>query len=91
MSQSNIDTLKTYEELRASGMPEKQAKAQVQALNSSLDGLATREDLKATESFLKQELMIVKGDIQSNLALIIIIPIFIAFAIQITLKKKGWI
>jgi len=91
MSQSNIDTLKTYEDLIASGIPDSQAKAHVKALNKSLDGLATKDDLKATEAFLKQELTIVKSDIKSDIAFMVMLPIIIAFAAQILLKKKGWI
>ena len=44
-SMASIDTLQAYEDLIASGITEKEAKAQVHLLNNSLNGLATREDL----------------------------------------------
>lgn len=36
---SHIDTLKTYEDLIATGIPENQAKAQVKALDEAFDGI----------------------------------------------------
>ena len=42
----HIDTLEVYEKLISSGVPDLQAKAQVHAMNESLFGLATKEDLE---------------------------------------------
>lgn len=40
-----MDTLKYFEELRATGLNELTAKAHVYALQSNLTGMATKEDL----------------------------------------------
>lgn len=53
---ANIDTLKAYEELKASGFSEIEAKAQVHLLNTSLDGLATKNDLKQGLDGLEKDL-----------------------------------
>ena len=54
---AHIDTLKAFRELVASGMPEKQAEAQVSVLDSSLrdatEDLATKKDLEILEKDLK--------------------------------------
>lgn len=42
---AHIDTLQVYKDLVTSGVPEKQAEAQVHALNSAFDGVATKDDL----------------------------------------------
>lgn len=46
----HINTLKFFEELKAGGVPEEQARTQTYALNSALDHVATKEDLKHLES-----------------------------------------
>jgi len=43
---AHIDTLKAFKDLIAAKVPKEQAEAQVQTLDASLDGLATKEDLK---------------------------------------------
>lgn len=45
----HINTLQQFDDLRASGMPEEQARAHVQALNFAFDGIATKEDLNSLE------------------------------------------
>lgn len=49
-----MDTLQAYDNLIAANVPEKQARAQVYLLNSSLDGLATKEDVNRIEVDVKE-------------------------------------
>ena len=60
MRQIAFDTLKFAERLILSGVPEQQAKAQVEALvevtQMNLDGLSTKHDLQETESRLQNDL-----------------------------------
>lgn len=51
--QPHIDTLKTYEDLIASGTPAPQARAHVVSLNSAFDNVVTSKDLKILENDLK--------------------------------------
>jgi hypothetical protein len=53
---ANIDTLQAYEDLVASGITEKEAKAHAHLLNNSLDGLATKEDLQNSLQNLEKDL-----------------------------------
>lgn len=55
-----MDTLQAYDNLIAANVPEKQARAQVYLLNSSLDGLATKEDVNRIEVDVKE----IKSDIK---------------------------
>jgi hypothetical protein len=55
-----MDTLKAYDNLIAADIPENQARAQVYLLNSSLDGLATKEDVNRIEVDVKE----IKSDIK---------------------------
>lgn len=55
-----MDTLKAYDNLIAASIPESQARAQVYLLNSSLDGLATKEDVNRIEVDVKE----IKSDIK---------------------------
>lgn len=70
---SHIDTLTVFEELVAAGVPELQAKAQVHTLNTSLDGVATKEDLRLglamTKEDLKLGLAMTKEDLRLGLAM----------------------
>ena len=43
---AQIDTLKYYKDLKAGGVSDEQAEAEICALQSALDELATKEDLK---------------------------------------------
>jgi len=43
---AQIDTLKYYKDLKAGGVSDEQAEAEIRALQSALDGIATKEDLK---------------------------------------------
>ena len=60
MRQIAFGTLKFAEKLISSGVPEKQAKAHVEALveitQMNLDGLATKHDLQETENRLQHDL-----------------------------------
>jgi DNA anti-recombination protein RmuC len=62
MRQIAFDTLKFSEKLILSGIPEKQAKAQVEALADvmqvNLDGLSTKHDLQDTETRLESKIQL---------------------------------
>ena len=62
MSAVAFDTLKFVETLKASGVPEKQAKAQAVALSEAVDiNLASKQDIKDVKGEIKD----VKGEIKS--------------------------
>jgi len=42
---AQLDTLKYYKDLKAGGVSDEQAEAEIRALQSALDGIATKEDL----------------------------------------------
>jgi hypothetical protein len=44
-----IDTLQAYDKLIAAAIPENQARAQVYITNSSLDNVATKDDIRQLE------------------------------------------
>ena len=50
---ANINTLKYYDELIANGIPESQARVQVNTLDTYIDKLATKEDLFVIKEDLK--------------------------------------
>lgn len=77
----HIDTLQAYENLVASGIPEKEAKAQVHELNAAFDGVATKEDLTHGLKDLGKDLKIFFG---------YIILSFIALEIIWPLAAKKW-
>lgn len=52
----HVNTLRAYKDLMAAGVSETQAEAQVNLLNSSLDHLATKDDLKNLEKHLSKEI-----------------------------------
>lgn len=43
---TQIDTLKYFKDLKAGGVSDEQTEAEIRALQSALDVLATKEDLK---------------------------------------------
>ena len=47
-----MDTLKQYDSLRASGIPDAQARAQVEVMSDGVSGMATSDDLKRLEARL---------------------------------------
>jgi hypothetical protein len=53
---AQIDTLKYFKDLKAGGVSDEQAEAEIRALQSALDGLATKEDLKNEISALESRL-----------------------------------
>ena len=69
MSAVAFDTLKFVETLKASGVPEKQAKAQAVALSEAVDiNLASKQDIKDVKGEIKDvkgEIKDVKGEIKS--------------------------
>ena len=57
MSTTTFDTLGYLEKLKAVGVPEEQAKVQVEALRELVDDrLATKADLLATKTELQQQM-----------------------------------
>jgi hypothetical protein len=65
-----FDTLKFVEKLIVSGMPEKQAKAQVEALGDvmqiNLDGLSSKTDLQSTESRLELKIENIRHELKET-------------------------
>ena len=53
---AHIDVFQHYDNLMAAGVSEAQAKEQARALNSALDGLVTKEDLKYELNNLESKL-----------------------------------
>lgn len=49
INMSHIDTLKVYRQYVGAGYTDQQATCAVDALNSSFDGVATKDDLKSLE------------------------------------------
>ena len=49
-----MDTLKQYDSLRASGIPDAQARAQVEVMSDGVSGMATGDDLKRLNDDLKR-------------------------------------
>jgi DNA anti-recombination protein RmuC len=70
MRQIAFDTLKFVQKLISSGMPERQAKAQVEVLvevtQMNLDGLSTKYDLQETENRLRQDLVSLQHDLRET-------------------------
>ena len=57
MTSTTFDTLGYFEKLKAAGVPEAQAKAQVEVIREVIeDKLATRRDLKELELAVKNDL-----------------------------------
>lgn len=71
MTTATFDTLRFSESMRASGMPETQAKALSQALLEVTSELVTRQDLRAAVEELRGELRLetqsVRADVQVGL------------------------
>lgn len=57
---AHIDTLQAYDNLIAAEVPEKQARAQVYLTNSSLDNIATKEDLSHLEKRIDSKLSLIE-------------------------------
>ena len=55
-----MDTLKAYDNLIAASIPESQARAQVYLLNSSLDHVATKDDIRQLEKDINK----IEGGVQ---------------------------
>jgi len=54
-------------DLKASGVPEEQAEAQLIALESMLQGLATKSDLKAEIKDVKAEIKALRTELKSDI------------------------
>ena len=59
-----MDTFKYFEELIASGMPDAQAKVEARALQSTLDGVATKTQLEHVRLELKAEIVATKTQLE---------------------------
>ena len=80
----HVNTLKMYKDYVAAGYTDAQASIAVESLNASFDTVVTKD-------YLRQELAILKGEIRSDMAFMIILPIFVAMVAQAYMKKKGWV
>lgn len=80
---SHINTLRIYEDLITSGIPEKQAKAQVHAIENFITDLATKDDLSSVMKMLEKDLKIFFGYLVGG-------TIIIAILIPIILKLFGF-
>jgi hypothetical protein len=81
---SHIDTLKVYEDLVESGVPETQAKAHVHSLDKSFDGVVTTESLSIALKGLEFDLKIFLG---GEIGLLFLA----AFLLPKAAKKWHWI
>lgn len=79
----HIDTLKTFEDLVASGVPESQAKTQARLLDSAFDNAVTSEQLNFGLTNLKHELQIF---FTWELGIVLLS----ALIIPIITKRFGW-
>lgn len=83
-----MDTLKQYDRLRASGVPEEQARAQVEAMADTLKDadLATKGDLANLESRMTERMdsriSVLRADIRSDMHKIVA-ALAVGFAIVI--------
>lgn len=57
---SHIDTLKTFDDLVASGVSEDQARAHINILDKSFNGVATKDDLLLLEKDIIKEISLLK-------------------------------
>jgi len=65
MSTTTFDTLGYFEKLKAAGVPETQAKAQIEVIREVIeDKLATRRDLKDLELAIKQDVKDVRTELK---------------------------
>lgn len=79
---SHVDTFKVYQDYKKAGYSEEQAICAMSTLDKSFDTVVT-------QSYLTKELSMLKGEIRSDMAFLVILPIFLAFVFQIVLKKRG--
>lgn len=63
----HINTLKAFDNLVASGVPADEARAQVEALNSAFDGVATKQDLADLESRLESKIDLTESKLEAKL------------------------
>ena len=64
---AHIDTLKAYKQYLEAGYTEDQAVTAVQALNSSFDTVATKEDIRALEKDLHKEINRLEKDLHKEI------------------------
>jgi len=65
MTTTTFDTLGSFEKLKAAGIPENQAKAQVEVIREVIeDKLATKRDLKELELMIRQEISTVRQEMK---------------------------
>lgn len=88
---SHINTLEVYQEYKKSGYTEEQAICAVNSLDKSFDSVVTKEYLSKELSLLKSEMPLLRSEIRSDLAFMVLLPIALGFMIQVFLKKRGWV
>lgn len=82
---ANINTLEYFDNLVRAGVSEREARANVENLNSSLDHLATKEDLNLMAEKIERNLKIFFGYIIGGTFLAtILIPILVAIFLKLT-------
>lgn len=64
---AQIDTLKYYKDLKAGGVSDEQAEAEIRALQSALDGLATKEDLHNEFNILNKKIASVEAGLNTKI------------------------
>ena len=75
---AHIDTLKVFDKLIASGLTPEQARMHSEILNSSFDGVATKEDLHQLESRIESKFDSKLGLIEKACIAIIVLLLKIA-------------
>ena len=64
---AQIDTLKYYKDLKAGGVSDEQAEAEIRALQSALDDLATKEDLHNELNILNKKIDSVEAGLNTKI------------------------
>lgn len=77
---ANIDTLKYFNELKASGIPEEAALAQVYALSASLTDLVTKDDLNSGLRTVELDLKVYFAYLVGGFAVLnLVVPVILKY------------
>ncbi len=91
---AHIDTLEMYREYLGAGYSEAQAVTAVKALNSSFDGVATKQDLSVLEKDLKnnvkQQIKRSEYSLKSFVAKLIFGSLILGFILPKIASAFGW-
>ncbi len=90
----HINTLENFDRLVASGVSEEQARAHVYALNSSFDGVATKQDLELLEkdikNDIKQQIKELEYSLKVFVGAIIFGSLILGFILPKVATSLGW-